>query len=123
MVCNRKTVCSTGLLLIFLFSFIAVNAQSVTEEPVALEIRESSVNERIVGHVLKITNRSEQLFNGTVLIEPLSELRSLSQGERAISVAPGDSIFLAYKLVVGGNVSAGRKPFDIAFTMKKRKRY
>lgn len=109
MACNRKTVCTTGLLLIFLFSFTDVKAQSVTKEPVALEIRESSVNEPIVSHILKITNQSEQPFNGTVLLDPLSELRSLSQGERAISVAPGDSSFLAYKLVVGANVGAGRK--------------
>lgn len=109
MACNRKTVCTTGLLLIFLFSFTDVKAQSVTKEPVALEIRESSVNKQIVSHILKITNRSEQPFNGTVLLDPLSDLLSLSQGERAISVAPGDSIFLAYKLVIGVNVSAGRK--------------
>jgi hypothetical protein len=109
MVCNRKTVFSIALSLICLFDFTGVKAQSVTEEPVALEIRESSVNERIVSHILKITNRSEKPFNGTIVLEPLLELRSLSQGERAISIAPGDSIFLAYKLVVGVNVSAGRK--------------
>ena len=121
--CNRKTVCSTGLLLIFLFSFTDVKAQSVTKEPVALEIRESSVNKQIVSHILKITNRSEQPFNGTVLLDPLSDLLSLSQGERAISVAPGDSIFLAYKLVIGVNVSAGRKTVRYGVYNEKWKRY
>ena len=122
MACNRKTVCTTGLLLIFLFSFTDVKAQSVTKEPVALEIRESSVNEPIVSHILKITNQSEQPFNGTVLLDPLSELRSLSQEERAISVAPGDSSFLAYKLVVGANVGAGRKTVRYGVYNEKKER-
>jgi len=109
MVCNRKTVCSTGLSLIFLFTFTGVNAQSAAEEPVTLEIRESSVNEQIVSHILKITNRSEQPFNGTVLLDALPEIRPLSQAEREVSVAPGDSSFIAYKMVMGRDIAAGRK--------------
>lgn len=109
MVCNRKTVCSTGLSLIFLFTFTGVNAQSAAEEPVTLEIRESSVNEPIVSHILKITNRSEQPFNGTVLLDALPEIRPLSQPEREVSVDPGDSSFIAYKMVLGRDIAAGRK--------------
>lgn len=120
--CNRKTVCCLALLLVCLFDFTSVKAQSVVKEPVALEIRESSVNEPIVSHILKITNQSEQPFNGTVLLDPLSDLLSLSQGERAISVAPGDSIFLAYKLVIGVNVSAGRKTVRYGVYNEKRER-
>jgi hypothetical protein len=109
MVCNRKTVFSIALSLICLFDFTGVKAQSVTEEPVALEIRESSVNDQIVSHILKITNRSELPFNGTIVLEPLPEIRPLSQPEREISVAPGDSSFVAFKLVRGRDIAAGRK--------------
>ena len=81
----------------------------MAEEPVGLEIRESSVNAQVISHILKITNRSEQIFTGTVLLDPLSELRSLSLGEREISVVPDDSVFVAYRLVAGKDVGAGKK--------------
>jgi hypothetical protein len=70
---------------------------------------------------LKITNRSEQIFTGTVLLDPLSELRSLSQGEREISVAQNDSVFVAYRLIAAKDIGAGRKLSGISFSMKKRK--
>jgi len=109
MLCNGKTVCSIALSLICLSAFTGLKAQSAGEGPVGLEIRESSVNKQIVSHILKITNRSEQPFNGFVLLDPLSEIRSLSQAEREISVAPGDSSFISYKLVMGRDIAAGRK--------------
>jgi hypothetical protein len=122
MFCNWKTVCSTGLSLIFLFVFTGVDAQSVAEQPVTLEIRESLVNEQIVSHILKITNRSELPFNGTVLLDPLSDIRTLSQDEREISVAPGDSSFIAFKLVMGRDIAAGRKTVRYCvFNEKKEK--
>lgn len=118
---NRKTACHIKLSLICLFAFAGLKAQPVTPGPIDLEIRESSVGERVISHILKIVNRSEQPFNGTVLLDPLSEIRSLSQDEREVSVAPGDSTFVAYRLIVG-DAGAGRKTIGYAvFNEKKEK--
>ncbi len=108
MCCNCKTVCRIALSLICLFSFRGVEAQDAAPVPVSMEIRSASVGNRIVSHVLKIANLSQQPFNGTVLLDPHSEVRSLSNDERRISIAPGDSAFVAYKLLVGDS-EAGRK--------------
>jgi len=106
---DRKTVYFIGLLLTSLCSLYGAKAQPVVGEPLAVEIRESSTNDQVISHILKITNPSEQIFSGTVLLDPLSDLRSLSQVEQEISVAPGDSVFIAYRLVVGKDLDAGRK--------------
>lgn len=119
---NRKKLCFTGLLLISLYTFHGIKAQSVAEEPVGLEIRESSVNAQVISHILKITNRSEQIFTGTVLLDPLSELRSLSQGEREISVAQDDSVFVAYRLVAAKDIGAGRKTIRYIILNEKKER-
>lgn len=117
---NRKKHCITGLLLICLYTFHGVKAQSVAEGPVGLEIRESSANPQMVSHILKLTNRSEQAFNGVVLLDSLLELRSLSPSERDISLAPGDSAFIAYRLVAGKDIGAGRKTFRYIVLNQKK---
>ncbi|RNC63983.1 carboxypeptidase regulatory-like domain-containing protein [Proteiniphilum sp. X52] len=109
-------------MLISLYPFHGIKAQSVAEEPVGLEIRECSVNAQVISHILKITNRSEQIFTGTVLLDPLSELRSLSLGEREISVAPDDSVFVAYRLIAGRDVGAGKKTIRYILVNAKKER-
>lgn len=106
---KRKTIGSIWVLLIGLFAFHGVKAQPVTREPVDLEIRTSSTNQQVVSHILKITNSSDRVFNGSVLPDLPPEIRSLSQDEREVSVAPGDSGFVAYRLLVGRDIAAGRK--------------
>lgn len=93
----------------FCSSYGGVKAQPVEGEPLTLEIRESSTNAQVVGHILKIANPSEQVFSGTVLLDPHSDLRSLSREEQDISIVPGDSIFIAFHLVIAKNLEAGRK--------------
>jgi hypothetical protein len=106
---DRKAFCFIGLLLVSLYSSYGVKAQAVRGEPLVLEIRQSSVNAQVVSHILKVTNLSGLPFHGTVLLDPLSDLRSLSREEQELSVAPGDSAFIVYRLVVGRDLGAGRK--------------
>lgn len=121
---SRKTIDSIWVLLIALFVFQGVKGQGVEDEPdiqpaapgtIDLEIRVSSINEQIVSHILKITNRSEQPFNGSVRIDLPLGIRSLSREEPEISVAPGDSGFVAYRVIVGKDMEAGRK--TISYTL------
>lgn len=112
------TARSIGLLLIALFVSRGIKAQ----EPVDVEIRQSSVNQQTISHILKITNRSEQSFNGSVRLDLPSGIRTLTRDEPKISVAPGDSSFAAYKLLVGGNVEAGRKTVRYDVYNEKREK-
>ena len=106
---DRKAHCFIGLLFISLYSPSGVKGQVVTGEPLVLEIKESSVNAQVVSHILKITNLSEKIFHGTALLDLISDLRSLSREEQEFSVAQGDSVFIAYRLIAGRDLEAGRK--------------
>jgi hypothetical protein len=94
---------------------VDANERTVVPGTIDLEIRASSINEQIVSHILKITNRSEQPFNGFIQVDLPSGIRALSREEPEISVAPGDSSFVAYRLVVNRDVGAGRK--TIGYTL------
>lgn len=106
---DRKALCFIGLLLIILYPSYGVKAQAFTEDSLVLEIKESTVNVQVISHILKIANLSEKVFQGTVLLDPLSDLHPLSREEQELSVVPGDSAFIAYRLVVGRDLGAGRK--------------
>lgn len=80
-----------------------------------LNVQNTSTNDRLTSHVLKITNRSTEPFNGVVRIEMPGDVRSLSLEETVISVAPGDSSFVSYRLVVNKEALAGRK--TIGYTL------
>jgi hypothetical protein len=122
MFCNRKTICSIIVWQICFFNFNGIKAQSVTQVPVDLEIREHSVNDQITSYIVKITNSSEEVFNGFLQLDAPPELRSLSQSERAVFVAPADSSFVAYKLLAGRDIGAGRKTIRYSlFNEKKEK--
>ena len=106
---NRRTACLISILVMALSVSFGVKGQTDTTRPVDLEIRASTINEQIVSHILKITNQSDQPFTGTIKIDLPPEIRSLSQDESTVSVAPGDSSFMAYRLVMGRDTGAGRK--------------
>ena len=73
-----------------------------------MEVRTSVVNEHIVSHILKISNKSELPFSGT-LPRNYRKRSDRSREQCEISVAPGDSVFMAYRLIVNKDAGAGRK--------------
>lgn len=95
--------------LLCLSFFIDMAAQPASALPVEIAIQESQSNEHLVSHILKISNRSDSVFNGFIRLNPLPDIRSLSPINRRFSIAPGDSCFIAYKLLIGKSAGAGRK--------------
>lgn len=100
------------ILLIQLFSFSDVKAQTSGYESINMEVRESYVNEHVISHIIKVVNNSEQEFNGTLKLDTQSEINTLSRSDREVNIVPGDSSFFAFRLVIGKNLSAGVKPFS-----------
>src|SRR5690554_5938548 len=108
----------TLFLLIGLCSFSKVKAQNSIDELV-MDIRESYLNDQVVSHVVKIVNLSDSEFNGTLRFDTESEVNIISKNEREISIAPGDSSFHAFRLVVGKSLSAGAKLFNYSLSNAK----
>lgn len=110
------------LVLITSFSVSEGKTQSITDSAINMSIRESSVKNSILSHVVRIKNRSVTPFKGLIKLETLQEIRLLSQNERVIEVAPGDSVFVSFKMIVEENIEAGKEKiqYDI-FNEKKEK--
>ncbi|MDD4009179.1 MAG: hypothetical protein PHQ67_05130 [Fermentimonas sp.] len=104
-----KIPCLTGVLLIGLFTNDGLKAQASMQDSIQMEIREFNVNEQVLSHVLKFTNSSKNEFKGTVKFNSISEINTLSSNRRPIDIAPGDSSFVAFKFLIGKNISAGTK--------------
>ena len=105
----------TLFLLIGLCSFSKVKAQNSIDELV-MDIRESYLNDQVVSHVVKIVNLSNEEFNGSLKFDTESEVSIISKNEREISIAPGDSSFHAFRLLVVKSLSAGAKTFKYSLT-------
>lgn len=63
----------------------------------------------MLSHVLKVVNHSDSAFSGVITVNAASGIRTLSQGERAVHIAPGDSGFVSFKLLLTKNLAAGVK--------------
>ena len=92
-----------------LFSIESMKGQAASTEPLRVDIRVSRINEQIVSHVLKIINSTDVSFNGAVQLDLPTDIRSLSSEMSPITLAPGDSTFVPFRLVVGKEVGAGAK--------------
>src|SRR5690554_7111219 len=77
--------------------------------PISIELTNSTKTEQMVSHVLKVTNLSEDVFKGGVKVDIPEGIRSLSINERLISLMPGDSTFVSFKLVLTKNLDFGEK--------------
>ncbi len=99
----------TEVLFICFFTFIGIKAQTAIQPSVEMEIRESYLNDQFLSHILKFTNTSDYEFNGYVQFESASEISPLSRKSRPVKIAPNDSNFVAFKLIVGKEISSGRK--------------
>ena len=77
--------------------------------PISIELTNSSQIEQMVSHVLKVTNLSDENFKGEVIVDIPEGIRSLSQNERLISLSPGDSTFVSFKLILTKNLNSGEK--------------
>lgn len=99
----------SGILFISFFTFEGMRAQTALQIPINMEIKESLLNDQILSHVLKFTNRSDEDFKGNVKFESASEIKQISLKSRPVNIAPNDSSFAAFKLIVGKDISAGIK--------------
>lgn len=77
--------------------------------PISIELTNSTKTEQMVSHVLKVTNLSEDVFKGGVKVDIPEGIRSLSINERLISLSPGDSTFVSFKLILTKNLNSGEK--------------
>lgn len=99
----------TVMLFLCFFTIESIKAQSATQIPIKMEIKESFINDQILSHVIKFTNTSDIEFKGNVKFETESEINPLSRNSRPVSISPNDSSFVAFKLIVGKDISAGTK--------------
>lgn len=77
--------------------------------PVDLEVRVISDKGQMLGHVLKVVNHADSAFSGVIGVEAPAGIRPLSQGERAVRIAAGDSGFVSFKLLLTKDLTAGEK--------------
>ncbi len=111
MVGKNKMPYLIGLLLIAILPFSTLKAQSSIDELIVMEVKESNIKDQIVSHIVKVFNHSELEFKGVLKFDTESEVNTLSQNNREVNIAPGDSSFFAFRLVIGKALSAGAKAF------------
>jgi len=97
------------VILIGLYFFSVMKAETVNAQPVDIEIKTMSEKGQILGHVLKVVNNADIAFSGVITVNTAAGIRALSQGERTVQIAPGDSGFVAFKLLLTKDLAAGEK--------------
>ncbi|WP_418893087.1 hypothetical protein [Limibacterium fermenti] len=102
------------ILLLCFFAVGGLKAQSEAGMP-GVEIRQSFVNDQIISHIIKVGNPSAKAFHGFITPALPEGVRNLTATGRELTVAPGDSTFVSYKLVMAKNIPAGRK--TVAYTL------
>lgn len=97
--------------LLFLFYFLLISGRAIifASDPVVIEFSENARTGQVLNHVLKITNITQQPFKGIIAIDIPVGIRSLSRDDRAINLAPGDSVFVSSKLLLTKDLTAGEK--------------
>lgn len=105
----RTRLTATLVILIGFHFFSAMKAETVAVHPVGIEIVTISEKGQVLDHVLKVVNHSDIAFSGVVTVNTAAGIRVLSQGERTVHIAPGDSGFVAFKLLLTKNLAAGDK--------------
>lgn len=107
---NRMMPLIVAFILTQLCTLSIVQAQTANNDQIIMEVGESYINEHIISHIIKIKNRSELEFKGTLKFDSESEINTLSKNDREVNLLPGDSSFFAFRLVISKNLSAGIKP-------------
>lgn len=97
------------LLTLLLLLLISGGAALFADAPIEIILRENTRSGQMLSHVLKVTNQSDQSFNGIMAIDAPTGVRALSRDQRAVSLAPGDSSFFSFRLVLTRDLGAGEK--------------
>ena len=100
---------NASLRLIVLFLLICGRIDLFSGNPLSIELIEDSQTGQMVSHVLKLTNLSEEQFKGGVVVDVPEGIRSLSRDQRSVSLMPGDSIFVSFKLILTKDLVSGEK--------------
>lgn len=112
---------ATLVIVIGLHLFVAMKAGAVAAQPVDIEIKSISEKGQLLSHVLKVVNQSDISFDGVIAVNAAAGMRPLSQGEQAVHIAPGDSGFVSFKLLLTKDLTAGEKKvrYDVLNEAKK----
>jgi len=106
----RKTGSIAVLVFLACFHFLfATKAGIVAVPPVDLEISTLSDKGQLLSHVLKVVNHAESAFSGIIGVNAPTGIRVLSQDERTVYIAAGDSGFASFKLLLTKDLTAGEK--------------
>ncbi|MEA5080749.1 MAG: hypothetical protein VB024_03885 [Dysgonamonadaceae bacterium] len=109
MLCRIKRWVSIILIVICISAYNRSLAQENHKGLGDLQIFKTTQNKNIVTHVLKITNNSDQQQQGVINLDSPEEISSLSAHEKKYNIAPGDSSFISFKLVINQYAKAGIK--------------
>lgn len=109
MLCKIKKWVSIILIVLSVSAFSKVSAQETNKVLMDLQIHQTSQTKNIVTHVLKITNNSDQQQQGVISLDSSEEISALSTREKKYNIAPGDSSFVSFKLVINQYANAGIK--------------
>ena len=105
-----RTRSTAALVILIGFHLFAVmKAATVTAQPVGIEIKTISEKGQLLSHVLKVFNNTDSDFNGVIAVNVAAGMRALSQAEQAVHIAPGDSGFVAFRLLLTKELAAGEK--------------
>lgn len=104
---SRSTAALIILIGFHLFPFM--KAQTITAQSFDFEIKAVSQKGQLLSHILKVVNHSDRTFNGKVMVDASTGMRTLSRDEQVVSIAPGDSGFVSFKLLLTRDMVAGNK--------------
>ena len=118
---RKKRSTATLVILIYLHLVVTMKAETVAARPVDIEIQSISEEGQLLSHVLKVVNQSDISFDGVVAVNVAAGMRPIPQGEQAVHIAPGDSGFISFKLLLTKDLNAGEKKvrYDVLDAAKK----
>jgi hypothetical protein len=106
----RETRSKVFLALLIGFHFFSVaKIQTVSAQPIDIDIQTTSRKGQILSHVLRMINHSDSTFRGFIVIDSSEGIRTLSRDKREMLIAPGDSGFMSFKLLLTKDLMAGEK--------------
>lgn len=102
---------ATNFICLLLIDTLSASAkiQPAKLPPPDFALKTATYNDKMLSHVLKVINPADSAFRGSVIVDLPPGIRSLSQMERNVLVAAGDSSFVSFRLLLTKGLEAGEK--------------
>lgn len=116
---STKATTTIGILLIS-FLFVSAKTSPLPQSPLEMELRVLPDDGNMLSHVLKVINHGDSTFQGLLSVSLPEGFRSISREDRNVTIAPGDSSFVSFKLLLTKDLEAGEKQIRYHLYNNKR---